>query len=90
MVREAQILMDRKLYLELCQKVSLLKDGVCGIKKNIPNELKVIHNNIIYYPISYELSFKNGNVKHIAILHDVKSNSIIKCNLAKVDIFENV
>ena len=34
--------MDRKLYLELSQKVSVLKNGICGIKENVPDELK--HN----------------------------------------------
>ena len=80
--------MDRKLYLELCQKVSVLKNGICGIKENVPDELKVIHNGIEYYPISYELSFDNGKPKHKAILHDLKANSIMNANLEKVIKYE--
>lgn len=76
--------MDRKLYLELCQKVSVLKNGVCGIKENVPNELKVIHNGIAYYPISYELSFDSGKPTHTAILHDLKANSITSADLERV------
>ena len=76
--------MDRKLYLELCQKVSVLKNGVCGIKENVPDELKVIHNGIEYYPISYKLSFDNGRPTHTAILHDMKSNSIMNADLEAI------
>lgn len=80
--------MDRKLYLELCQKVSVLKNGICGIKENVPNELKVIHNGIEYYPIAYELSFNNGKPTHAAILHDLKANSIMNVDLGKVTQYE--
>lgn len=76
--------MDRKLYLELCQKVSVLKNGVCGIKENVPNELKVIHNGIEYYPTAYELSFDKGKPTHTAILHDLKANSIVNASLEMV------
>lgn len=80
--------MDRKLYLELCQRVSVLKSGICGIKENVPDELKVIHNGIEYYPISYELSFDNGKPTHKAILHDLKANSITNADLGKVTKYE--
>ena len=77
--------MDRKLYLELCQKVSVLKNGICDIKENVPNELMVVYNGIKYYPVAYELSFDDkGNVRHTAILHDLKANSIINADLRKV------
>ena len=81
--------MDRKLYLELCQKVSVLKNGICGIKENVPDELKVIYNGIAYYPVSYELSFDDkGNVRHTAILHDLSANSIMNVNLERVTKYE--
>ena len=80
--------MDRKLYLELCQKVSVLKNGICGIKENVPDELKVIHNGIAYYPVSYELSFDKGQPTHIAILHDLNANSINNASLEKVIKYE--
>ena len=76
--------MDRKLYLELCQKVSVLKNGICGIKENVPDELKVIHNGIEYYPTAYELSFDKGQPVHTAILHDLKANSIMNADLRNV------
>ena len=76
--------MDRKLYLELCQKVSVLKNGICGIKENVPDELKVIHNGIEYYPTAYELSFDKGQPVHTAILHDLKANSIMNADFRNV------
>lgn len=80
--------MQRTEYLELCQKVSVLKNGICGIKENVPDELKVIHNGIEYYPTAYELSFDKGQPVHTAILHDLKANSIMNANLEKVIKYE--
>ena len=80
--------MNRDEYLKICQKVSVLKNGICGIKENVPNELKVIYNGIAYYPVSYELSFDNGKPTHTAILHDLKANSITNANLERVDKYE--
>lgn len=80
--------MDRKLYLELCQKVSMLKSGICGIKKNLPDDLKVVCNGVIYYPISYELAFENGHPKHIAHLHCLNSKGRTDTILEKVVKYE--
>ena len=81
--------MDRKLYIELCQKVSVLKNGICGIKENVPNELMVVYNGIKYYPVAYELSFDDkGNVIHKAILHDLMANSITYTDLERVQKYE--
>ena len=79
---------ERNEFLKMCQKVSVLKNGICGIKENVPNELKVIHNGIEYYPISYELSFDNGQPTHTAILHDLKANSITSAYLERVKKYE--
>ena len=77
--------MDRTEFLQMAQKVSVLKSGICGIKENVPDELKVIYNGIAYYPVSYELSFDDkGNVRHTAILHDLKANSLLYCRLEDV------
>ena len=77
--------MDRTVFLQTCQKVSVLKNGICGIKENVPDELKVIYNGIAYYPVSYELSFDDkGNVRHTAILKDLKVNSLLYCRLEDV------
>ncbi|MFI3206723.1 MAG: hypothetical protein R3Y33_05705 [Clostridia bacterium] len=76
--------MDRTQFLYLAQKVSTLKDGVQGIKINIPKNMQVIYNKIFYYPLGYEMKFKNGDVLHNAILHDLKANSVIHCPLENV------
>lgn len=80
--------MDRTQFLEICQKVSVLKDGICKIKQNVPDDLKVIYNGIVYYPVSYELSFNNGQPTHTAILHALQANGITKCNLERVVKYE--
>ena len=81
--------MERNIYLQMCQRVSMLKNGICGIKENVPDDLKVVHNGIIYYPQAYKLSFDNkGGVLHTAILHDLKTNAIIECNLERVEKYE--
>ena len=76
--------MERKLFIELCQKVSVLQNGICGIKENVPDDLKVVHEGIVYYPVGYELSFVQGQSTHTAILHDLKANSITHADLGKV------
>ena len=68
--------------------VSVLPGGVFGIKQNVPDDLKVVHNGIEYYPISYKLSFDNGRPAHTAILHDLKANSIMNANLETVTKYE--
>ena len=73
-----------KQFLEMCQKISMLPDGILGIKQNVPDELKVVHNGIVYYPISYQMSFNKGKPLHKAILHSLKSNSIICCRLEDI------
>lgn len=77
------------MYIELCQKVSVLKNGVCGIKENVTDELTVVYNGIKYYAVAYELSFDDkGNARHTAILHDLKANSITNADLEKVTKYE--
>ena len=81
--------MQRTEYLELCQKVSVLNNGICGIKENVPDELMVVYSGIKYYPVAYKLSFDDkGNVRHTAILHDLKANSITSADLGKVEKYE--
>ena len=81
--------MDRKFYIELCQKVSVLKSGVLGIKQNVPDELKIIYNGIVYYPVAYVLTFdEKGNPQHDVILHDLRANSIAQGKLERVKQYE--
>lgn len=81
--------MDRTEFLQMAQKVSVLKNGICGIKENVPDELIVVCSGIKYYPVAYKLSFDDkGNVRHTAILHDLKANSIMNADLGKVAKYE--
>lgn len=79
---------DRAEFLQMCQKVSMLKSGICGVKENVPDEFKVVYNGIVYYPVSYELSFENGKPEHTSILHDLKANSITRAELERVAKYE--
>ena len=80
---------ERNGFLRMCQKVSMLKSEICGIKENVPDELMVVYNGVKYYPVAYELSFDDkGNVRHTTILHDLKANSITSADLGKVTKYE--
>lgn len=76
--------MQRTEYLELCQKVSVLPDRICGIKNKVPVELLVVYNGITYYPEKYTLSFDKGQPIHTAILHELYANAITEANLERV------
>lgn len=80
--------MDRKEYLELCRLNAMLPSGCSGIKINVPDGQKVVYGGILYYPVSYLLSYdKNGQTQHFAVLHDMKANSTIQVQLSKVEKF---
>lgn len=65
--------MERKQYLELCQKHAVGCD------------VKVLYKDIKYHPCRYELGFdSSGNSTHTAILKDLKANSLIYCRLEDV------
>lgn len=77
--------MDRAKFLDLCKRVAVLPSGVCGIK-TIPPKMCVKFNGVAFYPIGYKLAFdKSGKPTHTAILHDLRANSIIECDLLKVE-----
>ena len=76
--------MDRAKFLEMCKRVAVLPNGVGGVKKTSP-ELHLKFNGVAFYPVGYKLTFtKDGKPSHTAILHDLKTNSILECDLLKV------
>ena len=76
--------MDRAKFLEMCKEVAVLPEGVGGMKK-VPSKLHLKYNGMTFYPIGYKLTFtKDGKPSHTAILHDLKTHSILECNLLKV------
>lgn len=66
--------MERKRYLELCQRNAVQ-----------PKSVVVLFDGIGYYPIDYRLGFDgDGKSVHKAVLHDTKANSIMNCLLDEV------
>jgi hypothetical protein len=64
-------IMERKRFLELCQKNAVY-----------PKSVFVSADGIKYHPLEYRLCFdKNGSVVHRVVLLDIKENSIINCSL---------
>ena len=65
--------MERKLYLELCQRQA------------IKGSVLVEYERISYQPYAYELKFQpDGKIKHTAILKDQKENCLVYCRLEDV------
>ena len=65
--------MERKQYLELCQKYAVGCD------------VRVKYKDTEYHPYRYELGFdSNGNSIHTAILKDLKANSVVYVMLENV------
>ena len=77
--------MNRKEFLEICQKASALPETTMHMKTQIPPELTVLCDGIQFYPIGYEMTFKRGISQHTAILHDMKANGVIYADLQKVE-----
>lgn len=83
-------MIDRKTYLEMCQKCAVLPDRVFGIKDSVPDELKITYNGNQYYPKSYTIQFdKSGDIIHIVTLHSLIANSVINCELKDVELYKN-
>ncbi len=78
--------MDRTEYLNKCKECAMICDeGLYAVKVDVPERLQVEYKGIKYYPVAYELSFnKDGSVRHVAIIHDLKANSV--CHVALKDV----
>ena len=65
--------MERKRYLELCQKYAVGCD------------IRVLYKNDEYHPYRYELGFDgSGKSIHTAILKDIKANSVVYAALENI------
>ena len=65
--------MERKRYLELCQKYAVGED------------IRVKLKDTEYHPYRYELGFDDkGSSIHTAILKDIKANSVVYAMLESV------
>ena len=67
----------------------MLPEATMHIKIAIPPELTVLYEEIQFYPVGYEMTFKQGISQHTAILHDMKSNNIVKVKLERVERYVN-
>lgn len=82
--------MERKQFLEMCQRCATLPSGTLGVKDNVPDDLKVVYKDIVYYPIYYILSFdEKGTPRHIGVLHDLNANSIVSGDLENIKLYKN-
>lgn len=81
--------MERKEFLVLCQKVSACPVGVYGIKQQIPPDTIVLYSKISFYPVGCKITFRDGKPIYTAILHDLRANSVVECELEKVERKEN-
>ena len=59
--------MNRNDFLRMCQRVSMLPDGVKHTKKNVPKDLLVEYENHQYYPEYLEIRFDNGKVRMLRL-----------------------
>ena len=66
--------MQRNDYLKLCQKISTLPDGITHTKRAVPTDLLVEYEKHQYYPEYLEIKFDNGQVRNIAVLHELQAN----------------
>lgn len=78
--------MERNDYLKLCQKVSVLPDGIMHTKKNVPADLLVEYENHQYYPEYLEIKFDKGQVRNIAVLHELQANCRMCVSLEIVEL----
>ena len=77
--------MDRAEFLNMCKRVAMLPKGIGEVKKT-PPELHLKYKDMTFYPVGYKLTFtSDGKPSHTAILHDLKANSILECDLLKVE-----
>lgn len=76
--------MDRKQYITLCLEVSTLPSGTAGTLPRVPPELLVTYDGGVYYPLGYEMKFRQGKHYDVAVLHDLRINSLVHAPLDKV------
>ncbi len=84
-MKRGMVKIDRKEFLQICQKVSVLPETTMHTKTSIPPELTVLYDGIQFYPTGYEMTFKQGISQHTAILHDMKAHSVVYADLDKVE-----
>ena len=78
--------MERNDFLKLCQKVSVLPDGIMHTKRAVPSDLLVEYENHQYYPEYLEIKFDDGQARNIAVLHELQANCRMCVPLESVEL----
>lgn len=76
--------MERKEFLQMCLEASKLPEWMLHMRRDVPEDLLVEYDEIIYYPVTFFYHFKNGVPEDGAVLHSLKANGIITADLSKV------
>lgn len=77
--------MERKEYLERCQRCATLPKGAYSLGKDIPDDIKVVCGESEYSPWAYMLTFDvNGNAIHTAMVHDINTNLVLFKELSEI------
>jgi hypothetical protein len=79
--------MERNTYLQKILQCAKLKEtGLPGVKKDVPDALRVVYKGIEYYPFGYSMyANPDGTWRHTAVLHDVKANAVVSAPLMDVE-----
>ena len=79
--------MERNTYLQKILQCAKLKEtGLPGMKKFVPEQLRVVYKGIDYYPYGYAMyANSDGSWRHTAVLHDIKANAIVSVPLMDVE-----
>lgn len=77
--------MNRSEYLSLCRDAAIEAGKSKSITPDWPESVLVEYRGDRYAPKAYELKFDaSGQAVHIAVLRDVKANSVLTARLDKV------
>ena len=78
--------MERNTYLQKILQCAMLKEtGLPGMKKFVPEQLRVTYKGIDYYPFGYSMyANPDGTWRHTAVLHDIKANAVVSAPLSEV------
>jgi hypothetical protein len=78
--------MERNEFLKLCQRISVLPDGIMHTKRSVPKDLLVEYENHQYYPEYLEIKFDNGQVRNTAVIHELQANCRVCVPLESVEL----
>ena len=78
--------MDRTEFFEMAQKVSVYTNRCRDLSKPLLEDCVVQYKKIKYYPQFIQVGYdEQGKTMNIAILHDLKANSVTYADLERID-----